>query len=134
MCGIAGILDMKGRPTSLEELRGMYAALFHRGPDEEGFYLGKGAALGMRRLRIIDLETGNQPVRNEEGSIWVVLMVRFITSSICAVSWRGGGIRSIRQLTRKSSSICTKNLARVASRNYAACSPLPCGTSLVNSC
>lgn len=73
MCGIAGIMSLHGAPVSLEEVRSMCAAMFHRGPDEDGFYLGSGVGLGMRRLRIIDLKTGRQPVRNEDGSIQVVL-------------------------------------------------------------
>jgi asparagine synthase (glutamine-hydrolysing) len=73
MCGIAGILGGGGRPVTLQEVRSMCAALVHRGPDDEGIYLGEGAGLGMRRLSIIDLETGRQPVRNEDGSIWAVL-------------------------------------------------------------
>jgi asparagine synthase (glutamine-hydrolysing) len=72
MCGIAGTLSLDGRPVSREELRSMCAALVHRGPDDDGFYLGSGVGLGMRRLRIIDLETGRQPIRNEDGTIWVV--------------------------------------------------------------
>jgi asparagine synthase (glutamine-hydrolysing) len=50
----------------------MCAAIVHRGPDDEGFYLSPRAGLGMRRLRIIDLETGRQPVRNEDGTVWAV--------------------------------------------------------------
>lgn len=73
MCGIAGIMSLSGAPVSAEELRRMCAAMAHRGPDDEGFYLGRGVGLGMRRLSIIDLETGHQPVRNEDGSIWAVL-------------------------------------------------------------
>ena len=46
--------------------------MVHRGPDEEGVYLGAGVGLGMRRLSIIDLEGGQQPISNEDGSIWVV--------------------------------------------------------------
>jgi len=72
MCGIAGILSLQGRPVWPEELRAMCAALVHRGPDDEGYYLGDGVGLGMRRLSIIDLETGRQPVRNEDGSIVAV--------------------------------------------------------------
>jgi len=72
MCGIAGIVSLDGNPASAQEVRRMCAALTHRGPDDEGFYLGPTAALGMRRLSIIDLVTGAQPVRNEDGSIWVV--------------------------------------------------------------
>jgi asparagine synthase (glutamine-hydrolysing) len=73
MCGIAGILGGVGRPVRLEEVRSMCAALVHRGPDDEGIYLDDGVGLGMRRLSIIDLETGRQPVRNEDGTIWAVL-------------------------------------------------------------
>lgn len=73
MCGIAGIMSFNGRPVSSEELRLMCAAVVHRGPDDDGFYFSTGVGLGMRRLSIIDLETGRQPVRNEDGSVWVVL-------------------------------------------------------------
>jgi asparagine synthase (glutamine-hydrolysing) len=50
----------------------MCDALAHRGPDDEGFYVGPGVGLGMRRLSIIDLATGHQPIANEDGSVWVV--------------------------------------------------------------
>jgi len=72
MCGIAGIVRVDGRPVLEREIRAMCGAMTHRGPDEEGIYLGEGAGLGMRRLSIIDLENGQQPVSNEDGSIWVV--------------------------------------------------------------
>jgi asparagine synthase (glutamine-hydrolysing) len=72
MCGIAGILDLAGGPVPAEAVRSMCAALVHRGPDGEGTFLGQGVGLGMRRLSIIDLETGDQPVRNEDASVWVV--------------------------------------------------------------
>src|SRR6266513_984857 len=74
MCGIAGIMSFAGQPVSLDELREMCAAISHRGPDDEGFYLGrdKSVGLGMRRLSIIDLQTGRQPVHNEDGTVWVV--------------------------------------------------------------
>src|SRR3989454_495617 len=72
MCGIAGIMSFDEQPVSIEELQGMCAAISHRGPDDEGFYLDKGVGLGMRRLSIIDLQTGAQPVHNEDGAVWVV--------------------------------------------------------------
>lgn len=50
----------------------MCLAIAHRGPDDEGFYFGTGVGLGMRRLSIIDLDSGRQPVSNEDGSVWVV--------------------------------------------------------------
>jgi asparagine synthase (glutamine-hydrolysing) len=72
MCGIAGIVALNNRPVSPEEIRAMCAALAHRGPDDEGFYFRPNVGLGMRRLSIIDLATGQQPISNEDGSVWVV--------------------------------------------------------------
>jgi asparagine synthase (glutamine-hydrolysing) len=72
MCGIAGIVRWNGAPIAEEEIRGMCGAIVHRGPDEEGVYLGDGVALGMRRLSIIDLEGGQQPISNEDRSVWIV--------------------------------------------------------------
>jgi len=72
MCGIAGIFSLGGRPVGEAEVRAMCDAMVHRGPDDEGRYLAPGIGLGMRRLSIIDLETGRQPVHNEDRSVWVV--------------------------------------------------------------
>jgi len=73
MCGIAGIVDLGGGPVAPGELRRMCDVMRHRGPDDEGLYLGAGAGLGMRRLSIIDLDTGRQPIHNEDRTVWVVL-------------------------------------------------------------
>lgn len=73
MCGIAGIVSLAGKPIFEQQLRDMCAAILHRGPDDEGIYLNTNVGLGMRRLSIIDLASGQQPVRNEDGSVWVVL-------------------------------------------------------------
>jgi asparagine synthase (glutamine-hydrolysing) len=72
MCGIAGVMSLDGKPVGLDDVRPMCAAMRHRGPDDEGFHHEPGIALGMRRLSIIDLDGGQQPVRNEDGSISVV--------------------------------------------------------------
>jgi asparagine synthase (glutamine-hydrolysing) len=72
MCGIAGIVRWDGRPAVEREIRAMCRTMVHRGPDDEGIYLSDGVALGMRRLSIIDLANGQQPVFNEDGSICVV--------------------------------------------------------------
>ena len=72
MCGIAGIIRLDDKPVLPDDIRRMCGAMTHRGPDDEGIYIGPGIGLGMRRLSIIDLKTGNQPVRNEDGSIWVI--------------------------------------------------------------
>ncbi len=72
MCGIAGILRFDGGPVELADVRAMTDAISHRGPDDEGFYCGAGVGIGMRRLSIIDRAHGQQPIGNENGSIWVV--------------------------------------------------------------
>src|SRR5438477_7238061 len=72
MCGIAGILSLDGRPVAAEDVRSMCDAIVHRGPDDEGFFIRPDVGLGMRRLSIIDLHTGHQPMSNEDGTVWVV--------------------------------------------------------------
>jgi asparagine synthase (glutamine-hydrolysing) len=72
MCGIAGIVNLDGRPVMPGEVRAMCSVLSHRGPDEEGLYIGSGAGLGIRRLSIIDLATGSQPLSSEDRTIWAV--------------------------------------------------------------
>src|SRR5271168_2968735 len=73
MCGIAGILEF-GRDTraSAAALREMCRAIHHRGPDDEGFYTDAAVGIGMRRLSIIDVAGGHQPISNEDGTIWVM--------------------------------------------------------------
>src|SRR6185295_3792107 len=73
MCGIAGILDLNGGRTVPEGVvKAMTDALIHRGPDEEGFFNRPGVALGSRRLSIVGLADGQQPVTNEDRSAFVV--------------------------------------------------------------
>jgi asparagine synthase (glutamine-hydrolysing) len=73
MCGIAGIVSLGGERPTVGELQAMCDVLHHRGPDSGGAYLSHEAGLAMRRLSIIDLDTGSQPVHNEDRSIWTVL-------------------------------------------------------------
>src|ERR1051325_5566935 len=73
MCGIAGYVNLDpDRPAHADLVRDMTTTLVHRGPDDEGYFVDGPVALGMRRLAIIDLETGRQPIGNEDGSLWVV--------------------------------------------------------------
>jgi asparagine synthase (glutamine-hydrolysing) len=71
MCGIAGFYLRQGQ-GSLSAVRAMCDPIRHRGPDDEGYHLQGGCAIGMRRLSIIDLSTGHQPMANEDESVWVV--------------------------------------------------------------
>jgi asparagine synthase (glutamine-hydrolysing) len=71
MCGICGTVDRRG-PVDEQALRRMAAAIRHRGPDDEGFFVDAGVGLGFRRLSIIDLVTGNQPMTNEDASVQLV--------------------------------------------------------------
>ena len=71
MCGIAGFYS-RNRPAELSDIRAMCHAIEHRGPDDEGVRVEGGCAIGMRRLSIIDLNTGHQPISNEDGTIWIV--------------------------------------------------------------
>ena len=73
MCGIAGIVARDGvRPITPGEIEPMVASLVHRGPDEAGAVCLPGAALGMRRLSVVDVEGGHQPFANEDGTVQVV--------------------------------------------------------------
>ncbi len=73
MCGICGIFETeKGKVVPRATLKSMADTLSHRGPDDDGFYSCGGAGLAHRRLSIIDLEGGHQPLSNEDESIWIV--------------------------------------------------------------
>lgn len=74
VCGIYGLVKLNSINESGPEILGrMGEALFHRGPDDCGHYFGRGVALGMRRLSIIDVAGGHQPIANEDETVWVVL-------------------------------------------------------------
>ncbi len=75
MCGIYGFVELNSRRdlnSSAEMLERMGNVVLHRGPDDAGGHIENGVALGMRRLSIIDLSGGHQPISNENGTIWVV--------------------------------------------------------------
>lgn len=73
MCGICGVYEYKsGKPVDREILGHMLQVIHHRGPDDEGLYLDGPVALGNRRLSIIDLAGGKQPIVNEDGSVVIV--------------------------------------------------------------
>lgn len=73
MCGITGMMyHERHRCISMQVVETMCRTLVHRGPDDEGFFCDRNVALAMRRLNIIDLATGHQPISNENGRMWIV--------------------------------------------------------------
>ena len=80
MCGIVGIVDSKGRPIQRELIQKMLSTIRHRGPDGDGFYFNQtnetlnssSVSFAHARLKVIDLVTGDQPLSNEKGDIWIV--------------------------------------------------------------
>lgn len=71
MCGIAGIIYCDGRKADPNLVKRTTNTLVSRGPDGEGYVVLDGCALGHRRLSIIDLEGGSQPMTNEDESVWI---------------------------------------------------------------
>ncbi len=75
MCGICGVIQLDGRqrPVISEQRLGfMTDAMTHRGPNDRGLHLADGVALGVRRLSIVDVEGGHQPLSNETGDVWAI--------------------------------------------------------------
>ncbi len=72
MCGIVGIANADSRLVSREILEKMNACIAHRGPDDDGFYVRENIGLAMRRLSIIDIAHGKQPIHNSDQTAWIV--------------------------------------------------------------
>mgnify|MGYP001823384680 FL=1 len=72
MCGIAGIINFNGPEDKQDLLKKMIGLVRHRGPDASGMYLNGPAGLAHARLSIIDLSSGDQPIHNEDKSVWIV--------------------------------------------------------------
>src|SRR5688572_17628213 len=72
MCGIAGMVRGDGQPVDRQLLERMNEAIRHRGPDEDGFYVQGHVGMAMRRLAIIDLKSGQQPIPNQDRTAWIV--------------------------------------------------------------
>ena len=72
MCGICGVVEFGGETVQPETVQRMADTLWHRGPDDAGYHFEPGVGLGHRRLSIIDINTGQQPLANEDQTLWVV--------------------------------------------------------------
>ena len=89
MCGIAGIVRSDGAPVDRELVTRMNEAIRHRGPDEDGFYFSAGVGLAMRRLAIIDLKSGQQPIHNQTAPLGSFSTEKFTTIASYAIDWKG---------------------------------------------
>ncbi len=72
MCGIAALYNKRQTPVQADVIEAMTEMMLHRGPDDDGFFVDKHVALGFRRLSIIDLQGGHQPLANETKDIWII--------------------------------------------------------------
>ncbi len=129
MCGIAGFV-CDAPPSGPEAvLARMTAAIAHRGPDDSNFYFGPRAFLGHRRLSIIDLSGGHQPMSNEDRSLWIVYNGEiFNHADLRPASRSAPAIATEAAAIPKPSCTPTNNTAPIASAASAACSPSPSGT------
>ena len=112
MCGIAGILqferDHRADPAAL---RAMCQIMAHRGPDDDGYYTDGPAGIGMRRLSIVDLATGHQPISNEDGSLTIVFNGEIYNHVIRREQLAARGHSTGRTAILKRLSICMKSMA-----------------------
>ena len=91
MCGIAGFVSPGA--TSEPVLHKMLDVMVHRGPDDQGCYVDRDAAIGMRRLSIIDLAGGHQPMTNEDGNLWIVYNGEIFNHAAIAADLKEAGHR-----------------------------------------
>src|SRR5712692_2930579 len=93
MCGLSGFVSLNRQPADEAVVRRMAATLRHRGPDDEGYYVEGPVALGHRRLNIIDLATGRQPIANETGTVHAMLNGEIYNYRSLAADLRARGHR-----------------------------------------
>ena len=125
MCGICGF---SGRDNK-NILKGMADSIVHRGPDDEGYYADGLMNLGMRRLSIVDVESGNQPICNEDCSIWVVFNGEIYNHLELRkdLEEKGHRFRTHHSDTEVVIHLYEEYGAKSGQRRLTVCSVLPCG-------
>src|SRR5258707_11858458 len=95
MCGIAGWFSTTAlpEPESRTRLKAMCDAIAHRGPDDDGYFVEDHAALGMRRLSIVDLQGGHQPMTSADGAIQLVFNGEIFNHTQLRLSMQARGVR-----------------------------------------
>ena len=100
MCGITGKVYLcKDRFIDPNELKLMTDSIQHRGPDDEGFYINQNVGLGFRRLSIIDLNTGHQPLSDTADTMWIVFNASGTNTYIATIPALSSGVTYRAQFT-----------------------------------
>ena len=128
MCGIAGIIDFSDHRPDEGLLRRMLGLIRHRGPDAFGIYLDNNAGLASTRLSILDLAGGDQPIHNEDESIWIAYNGEVFNYVELRKILRRGDIHSIRIPIQKYWFTSLKKKARKCCKTSMANLALPYGT------
>ena len=93
MCGICGVFHHdRSLQVDVATLKAMNQQIVHRGPDEEGSYVAENIGLAMRRLSIIDVQSGHQPVTNEDDTVWLVFNGEIYNHQELRSSWKQAAI------------------------------------------
>jgi asparagine synthase (glutamine-hydrolysing) len=130
MCGISGIISREGvTPDDLARVASMSRALVHRGPDDSGVFSASHIALASRRLSIIDLGGGRQPLYNEDRTLALVANGEIYNHAELRRRLEARGHRFTTGSDCEASSTLTPSSAPLASSTCGACSPSPCGTA-----
>src|SRR3954465_7165608 len=128
MCGICGMVALDGGAVDERAVRAMADALVHRGPDSEGVFADGPVGLAARRLAIIALARGDQPMRNEDGSVVAVQNGELYDHRSVQAALEQRGLASRRPATRRCCRTCTRSAGSSSSTAFAGCSRSPSGT------
>ena len=131
MCGIVGYYGLRLLTDEAQAmLRRMCDTIIYRGPDDEGYCADDAVGLGMRRLSIIDLVHGHQPMSNEDGSLVIVFNGEIYNYRDLRADLISKGRRFITESDTESSCGNTNRMAQPVSGSSTACSPSPSGTAI----
>ena len=128
MCGFVGFLNTPEVGSPENVVRAMADRIIHRGPDDADYYVDEGISLGFRRLSIIDLEDGRQPILNEDGTKVLVFNGEIYNFQSLREDLLKKGHVFKPAPTRRPSSTGTRSTARRSCKSCGACSPLSSGT------
>ena len=134
MCGIHGIPRLDGAPVDPGALSAMGRLTAHRGPDDEGAHVDGPCAIGMRRLSIIDLAGGHQPLTSADGRIWLVCNGEIYNFRELRRELEGRGHRFSRIRIARSSSRSIASSGRRSSTGSTGCTASRCGMPIGAGC